>query len=122
MKKQPDSKKLLKIGGVSKKMRKGDQVMALTGNNKGLTGTVLALNGEKVLVQGLNVCKKHMKPSELYPKGGIIERERPIHVSNLRVCVDGTPVKLKTRAIDNGGRELFYMKGDAAVSYRVIKK
>lgn len=121
MKRQPDSKKLLKIGGVSKKIRKGDQVMALTGNNKGLTGNVLSLDGEKVLVQGLNVCKKHMKPSELYPKGGIIERERPIHVSNLRVCVDGIPVKLKTRSAENGSRELYYMKGDTAVSYRVIK-
>lgn len=121
MKKQPDSKNMKKIGGVSKKIRKGDQVMALTGNNKGLTGNVLAIDGEKVLVQGLNVCKKHTKPSELYPKGGIIERERPIHVSNLRVCVDGTPVKLKSRDTKDGGRELFYMKGDEAVSYRVTK-
>lgn len=106
----------------SKKICKGDQVIAMTGNNRGNIGTVLSIVGTKVIVQGLNVRKKHVKPTQLAPQGGVVEREMPIHLSNLRVCVNGKPVKLKTRVLENGGKELYYMDGDKAVSYREIKK
>lgn len=106
----------------SKKIRTGDQVMALTGNNKGQTGTVLAVKENRVIVQGLNVRKKHVKPSEHNPKGGIVEHEKGIHISNLRVCVDGNPVKLKVRTSEAGSKELYYMDGENAVAYRTLKK
>lgn len=121
MKKLTLRKKLRKTAPGSKKICRGDQVMALTGNNRGLSGAVLSVQGTQVLVQGLNVRKKHIKPSELHPKGGIVDREMPIHISNLRVCVDGKPVKLKTRLTEGGGRELYYMNGENAISYRVLK-
>lgn len=114
-------KKIKEASASSKTMRSGDQVIAITGDDRGQVGTVLSLKGVKVLVRGLNVHKKHIKPTELHPKGGIVEREMPIHVSNLRICVDGKPVKLKTRSTADGKRELFYMNGEAAVSYRQIK-
>lgn len=106
----------------SKKFCKGDQVIALTGNNRGRIGTVLSLNGTKAIVQGLNMRKKHVKPSQIGPQGGIVEREMPIHLSNLRVCVNGKPVKLKSRVTESGGKELYYMDGETAVTYRAIKK
>lgn len=69
----------------AKKIRKGTTVIALSGNSKGLMGNVLFVLGDRVIVQGLNVRKKHMKRSQLNPKGGIVSREAPIHISNLRV-------------------------------------
>jgi large subunit ribosomal protein L24 len=67
------------------KIKKGDQVVVLTGKNKGTQGEVLqAMPKEsRVLVQGVNVVKKHRKPTQESPKGGIVEMERPIHISNV---------------------------------------
>ncbi len=108
---------------VSKKIRKGDTVMAITGNYKGQTGTVLSVDAEKVVVQGLNVKKKHMRRSEQMPQGGIIELEKPIHISNLMICVDeDQPVKLKIKTDEAGERQLYYKKDDAEVTYRSLKK
>lgn len=72
----------------SKKIRKGAKVIAISGNSKGLVGDVLFVLGDRVIVQGLNVRKKHMKRSQLNPKGGIVSRETPIHISNLRVWLE----------------------------------
>ena len=73
----------------SKKIRKGDKVVAIAGNNRGQIGYCQSRKGDKVVVQGLNVRKKHVKKSQDAPKGRIIELEKPIHVSNLKVCVEG---------------------------------
>lgn len=105
----------------SKKIRKGDTVFVLTGVSRGRTGVVLACTDSTVLVQGLNVRKKHVKPTQAQPKGAIIELEKPIHISNVRVCVDDKPVKLKVRTNDDGQRELYYLEGGQAVTYRSIK-
>lgn len=107
----------------NKKVIKGDKVVAITGNNKGQVGTVLSRVGDKVIVQGLNVRKKHIKKSQANPNGGIVDRERPIHISNVKVCnADGKPLKLKTRITAEGDRELYYRNGDQEVVHRVIKK
>lgn len=106
----------------SNKIKKGDRVVAIAGNNRGQAGTVLSCLGEKVIVQGLNIRKKHVKKSQANPNGGIIELERPIHISNVRACnAEGKPLKLKTRTNDDGNRELYYKDGDKNVVYRVIK-
>lgn len=108
---------------VSKKIRKGDTVIAIAGNYKGQTGTVLSVDAEKVVVQGLNVRKKHVRRTEQMPQGGIVELEKPVHISNLKLCVDDEqPVKLKVKADDQGERQLYYKKGDAEVTYRSLKK
>lgn len=107
----------------SKKIRKGDKVLAIAGNCRGQTGTVIRCDGDKVLVQGLNVRKKHVKKSQANPQGGIIDLEKPIHVSNLKVCLDdGQPINLKVRENDKGGRELYYKQGDKLIVYRSLKK
>ncbi len=106
----------------SKKVREGDRVVAIAGNNKGLKGTVLSCLGDKILVQGLNMRKKHMKPQNNQP-GRIIELEKPIHVSNLKVVnADDQPVKLKVKKAKSGERELVYRRDGKDVSYRSLKK
>jgi large subunit ribosomal protein L24 len=107
----------------SKKIRKGDRVVAIAGNNKGQIGTVQSRKGENVIVQGLNLRKKHVKKSQEAPKGRIIEIERPIHISNLKVCVEGdTAAKLKVRINEHGDRQFIYKKDDQEVVYRSLKK
>ena len=69
------------------KIRKGDEVVVTTGKDKGRHGTVSAvLPAGKVLVEGINVVKKHQKPNpNAGVSGGIIEKEMPIEASNLRL-------------------------------------
>jgi large subunit ribosomal protein L24 len=105
-----------------KDIRKGDTVMAISGNNKGLTGVVLSCENDRVKVQGLNIRKKCVKKSEIHPNGGIIDIEAPIHVSNLRICVGDEPVKLKKRRNKDGEKELYYIKDGKEKLYRSIKK
>ncbi|MFI0434211.1 MAG: 50S ribosomal protein L24 [Parachlamydiaceae bacterium] len=105
------------------KVRKGDRVVAVSGNDRGLSGTVQSRKGDKVVVQGLNLRKKHVKKSQEAPKGRIVEIERPIHVSNLKVCVEGdTAAKLKVRTNNEGDRELVYKQGGQEMVYRSVKK
>ena len=71
------------------KIRKGDEVVVTTGRDKGRRGTVLeVLDDERLLVEGINVAKKHQKPNpNAVPpvQGGIVDKEMPIHVSNVLV-------------------------------------
>ncbi len=108
---------------VTKKIRKGDTVIALTGNSKGQTGIVRSCHGDKVVVQGINVRKKHVKRSQQAPQGGVVDIEKPIHVSNLRVCIgeNNTPLKLKVRTDKQGERQLVYQEGSKEVVYRSVK-
>lgn len=66
-------------------VKKGDKVMVISGKDKGKTGVILAAYPKKnrVLVEGVNIVKKHAKPSQLNPQGGIISQEAAIHVSNV---------------------------------------
>ena len=66
-------------------VKKGDEVMIITGDHKGVKGKVLSVDHQKerVLVQGHNLAKKHVKPSRKNPKGGRVDMEQPIHISNV---------------------------------------
>jgi large subunit ribosomal protein L24 len=66
-------------------VKKGDKVMVISGKDKGKTGVILASfpKKDRVLVEGVNIMKKHTKPSQVNPQGGIISQEAPIHVSNV---------------------------------------
>ena len=69
-----------------KRIRTGDTVIVTTGKSKGHTGKVLRVLGERLIVEGANLIKKHVKPNpNTNTKGGIVEREAPIHVSNVAV-------------------------------------
>lgn len=69
------------------KIKKGDNVIVLAGGSKGRTGEVLRVfpAKNKAIVEGVNVIKKHTKPSAQSPQGGIVETEAPIHISNLAI-------------------------------------
>jgi large subunit ribosomal protein L24 len=66
------------------KIRKGDQVVVISGKDKGKRGDVVRVAGDKVVVSNINVVKRHTKPNpQLGQAGGVIEREAPIHISNV---------------------------------------
>ncbi|MHB8286798.1 MAG: 50S ribosomal protein L24 [Caulobacteraceae bacterium] len=67
------------------KIKKGDNVILLAGKDKGRTGVVLAVfpKDERVLVEGLNIVKRHTKASQSDPQGGIKTKEAPVHLSNV---------------------------------------
>jgi len=67
------------------KIKTGDEVMVLAGKDKGMSGKVLKIikDKDRVIVEGVNIIKKHVKPSTENPQGGIEEREAPIHISNV---------------------------------------
>lgn len=94
--------------GMSTKLhiKKGDTVYVNTGEDKGKTGRVLEVRPAKqrAIVEGVNLIKKHTKPSAKYPQGGIIEKEAPVHISNLQVVdpVKGGPTRIGRRLNDKG--------------------
>jgi len=87
------------------KIRKGDRVQVVAGKSKGLRGEVLSVRtkDDRVVVQGVNMIKRHTKPSQAQP-GGIIEREAPIHVSNVLHIDPKTdkPTRVGFRVLDDG--------------------
>lgn len=85
-------------------VRSGDTVMVVSGKHKGQTGTVLQVNAEqqKVVVQGVNLQKKHVKGSAARPEGGIVEKEGAMHASKVRL-VDGEtgkPTRVRREVVD----------------------
>ncbi|HAA7924741.1 TPA_asm: 50S ribosomal protein L24 [Listeria monocytogenes] len=94
-------------------VKKGDKVKVITGKDKGKSGKVLAAfpKKDRVLIEGINMVKKHTKPSNINPQGGILNVEAPIHVSNVML------IDPKTGEPTRVGYEV---KGDKKV--RVAKK
>jgi len=85
---------------VKYKLKKGDQVKLIAGKDKGKTGTILKVDREngRVIVDGLNIVKKTMKPRQQGEKGSIVEIEAPIHISNVMImCPKCGPVKVGVR-------------------------
>ncbi|CAM3852168.1 50S ribosomal protein L24 [Cytobacillus oceanisediminis] len=85
-------------------VKKGDKVMVISGKDKGKTGVILAAfpKQSRVLVEGVNIVKKHSKPSQMNPQGGIISQEAPVHVSNV-MPVDpksGEPTRVGYKTVD----------------------
>jgi len=88
------------------KIRKDDQIMVVAGKEKGKTGKVLRVDPEKgkVYVEKLNMVKRHQKPSAKYKHGGIIEKEAPIHASNVMILC------AKCKGLDGDRRVRFCKK------------
>ncbi|MCC5832104.1 MAG: 50S ribosomal protein L24 [Chlamydiales bacterium] len=103
-------------------LRKGDEVIVIAGNDKGKTGKVISINGERITVEGVNIRKKHMKPTQQNQKGQIIDIECGIHISNVKPSVGGKAVRLRRRFNKQGEKELFYTDGQSEVLYRSVKK
>lgn len=93
-------------------IKKGDKVMVIAGNYKGTTGEVLEVFPAKnrAIVDNVNMVKKHQKPTQTHPEGGIIEMPAPIHISNL-MLVDpktGEPTRIGRKLVD--GKLVRYSK------------
>ena len=67
------------------KLKKGDKVVVIAGSNKGKEGIINKILDNKVIVEGVNIVKKHLKPKNNNGNGEIVEREAPIHVSNVKL-------------------------------------
>ena len=82
----------------------GDTVKVLSGESKNQEGKVLKIDRSKMraIVEGVNIVKKHAKPSASDPQGGIIEKEASLHISNLMVVVNGQPTKIGRKLNDKG--------------------
>lgn len=107
----------------NKWIKKGDTVLVLAGNDKGKTGEVVARKKDKILIQGVNLRKKHMKARKQGQKSDIVEIELPIHISNVALC-DANGVKIKLRAsIDEKtkSKELLLVGKDKNESFRKLK-
>ena len=95
-----------------RKIRKGDNVVVITGKDKGKRGSVLRVLGDNyLLIEGANSVKKHQKPNPMKnEQGGIVTKETPIHVSNVAIW---NPITLKAdrigfRKLDDGRKVRFY--------------
>ena len=80
------------------KIKKGDNVVVLSGKDKGRTGTVQTVMPKdgKVVVEGINVAARHRKPSQANPQGGLERTEAPLHVSKVaHVTADGKPTRVR---------------------------
>ena len=76
------------------KIRKDDMVIVIAGKDKDKTGKVLSVKDNKVVVEGVNVVKKHTKPNQMNQNGGIVEREAAIDISNVMLLVDGKATRV----------------------------
>ncbi len=100
-----------------KKIKKGDDVIVITGRDKGKRGTVLRVDESRVLVEGVNRVKKHERPNPTKnTTGGIIEKEMPLHVSNIALYNPATQKsdRVGIKEID-GGKRVRYFKSNGEV-------
>ena len=85
------------------KIRKGDTVQIMSGTDTGKVGRVIKvyLDRDWILVEGINIVKKHTRPSQDNPQGGIIEKEASIHVSNTLLMAGGKPTKVGYKILED---------------------
>jgi len=98
---------------MARHVRKGDTVIITAGNDRGATGEVLRVlrKSRRVVVQGVNVRAKHLKPTQANPQGGIVHREMPIHISNVSPVVDGKPTRVRWETADDGSKVRVAVRG-----------
>lgn len=99
------------------RIKKDDTVIIIAGKDKGRAGKVLMVlpEAERVVVEGVNMVKRHTKPDMVNPKGGVIAKEAPLHLSNvaLRDPKTGKPTRVGFKMIEKGGvsRKVRFAKG-----------
>ncbi|MFZ3013083.1 MAG: 50S ribosomal protein L24 [Nitrospira sp.] len=101
------------------RIRKGDTVVVVTGRERGKTGKVLSvdLQAGKVIVEKLNIIKRHTKPNQKAKQGGILEREAPLQISNVMFFCPVTqkPTRIGIRVLEDGRRVRFSKKSNETV-------
>tara|TARA_B100000029_G_scaffold208132_1_gene205912 strand:+ start:1516 stop:1821 length:306 start_codon:yes stop_codon:yes gene_type:complete len=94
------------------KIRKGDSVQVISGNDKGKSGRVIKVykNTNKVIVEGINLVKKHARPNQENPQGGILQKEAKIDISNVMILSNGNISRLGYKFLDDGKKVRFLKK------------
>ena len=99
------------------RIRKGDHVVVTAGKDKGKRGDVVSVAGDKVIVSNINLVKRHTKPNpQASQPGGVIEREAPIHVSNVMLFnpASGKGERIGTKVLEDGRKlRVFRSSGEA---------
>lgn len=102
-----------------KRIKQGDNVVVITGRDKGKTGTVIRMvNDERVVVENVNVVKRHTKANPMRnTPGGIIEKEMPVHISNIALLnpLTGKPDKVGFRILEDGRKVRYFKSNDEVV-------
>ena len=109
---------------MARHVRSGDLVMVITGNNRGKTGRVLMVDSknDQVIVEGVNKHFRHVRPSEASPQGGRLEKEMPIHISNVQPVSPSTnePTRVRFEKRADGSKVRLAVKGGDELS--VLRK
>ncbi|MGY1425527.1 50S ribosomal protein L24 [Lysobacter sp. A289] len=99
------------------RIKKGDQVIVTAGKDKGKKGDVVRVAGDKVLVSNINIIKRHTKPNpQAGQPGGVIEREAPIHISNVMLFnqASGKGERIGIKVLEDGRKlRVFRSSGEA---------
>ena len=102
-----------------RRIRKGDQVIVLTGKDRGKRGTVLSVReDDRVVVENINVAKRHTRPNPMRgTSGGIVEKEMPIHISNVAVFNSTTKKadRVGFRVLEDGRKVRYFKSNDEVV-------
>ena len=100
-------------------IKKNDKVIILSGKEQGKIGNVLKVDIEKerAIVEKINVVKRHTKPNAANAQGGIVEKESPIHISNLMIICNkcAEPTRIGKRILDDGSKVRFCKKCDEII-------
>lgn len=99
------------------RIKTGDNVLVIAGKDKGTEGMVKHVfpKRDRVLVEGVNIVKKHQKPSQANPQGGIVEEEAPIHVSNVQLVDPKTGKPTRIGIKEEDGKRVRYAKQSGEV-------
>lgn len=100
------------------KYKKGDQVIVITGSDRKKIGKIISVNGNRIVVEGVNLVTIHKKPTNNAP-GEIIKVEKPIHISNISHVENGKPVKVSFK-VEAGSGKAFSRK--SRISKKTGKK
>lgn len=87
-------------------VRKGDTVIVTSGSHRGKVGEIMRVltKSDQVIIKGINLRTKHLKPTRVNPQGGIITKEAPIHISNVSPAVDGRATRVRFQTRDDGSK------------------
>jgi large subunit ribosomal protein L24 len=102
------------------KLKKGDKVIVIAGKNRGVTGTIVRvlLKKDSVVIDGVNMVKRHRRANQQSRKGQIVDKVMPIHASNVSVVdpKSGKPTRVKITRTASGARERVAVKSGVAIA------
>jgi large subunit ribosomal protein L24 len=100
------------------RIKKGDEVVVITGKSKGQRGEVIRIAGDRVVVSNVNLIKRHTKPNpQANQPGGIVEREAAIHISNVQLFnpASGKGERVGVKTLEDGRRIRVFRSSQTAV-------